>query len=61
MNKVRLPNNDEIDIVADIFAKGNAPFHCKDGEQWETEWILSHAFILGAKYMRDMIKIQCNE
>ena len=61
MSKVRLPEDFEIEITAEIFAKEAAVHHSIEGQQEETEWIMGHAFILGAKYMRKIIKAQDNE
>jgi hypothetical protein len=45
----------QIEIVATIFSKGNE-YHLSD---MDAEWLLGHAFQLGAKFYRDFM--ECNQ
>jgi len=42
-------SDDQIELVANIFSKGNQHLLA----DMEVEWLLSHAFQLGAKFHRD--------
>ncbi len=41
--------NNQIEIIADLFSKRE----CLVVDGQDTEWLLSHAFQLGAKFYRD--------
>ena len=45
-------NNKQIEQIACIFSQGN----CTVLELHDCEWLLSHAFQLGAKYYREYVK-----
>jgi hypothetical protein len=42
-------SDEQIELVADLFSKGNEHLLT----DMEVEWLLSHAFQLGAKFYRD--------
>jgi hypothetical protein len=44
-------SNKQIELIATIFSKGNE-YELSD---MEVEWLLGHAFQLGAKFYRDFI------
>jgi hypothetical protein len=45
-------SDEQIELVANIFSKGNEHLLA----DMEVEWLLSHAFQLGAKFHRDFTK-----
>lgn len=53
-NKKQALSDGQIELIADIYAQGNQHSLCS----MDTEWLLSHAFQLGAKFYREFTTLE---